>query len=313
MPVSTRRDAPPVPRNRRLRMLCWNIQFAAGRGQHFFYDGGQAVSVDRRTVERHLDAIAEVIRREAPDLVLLQEVDRRSRRTARVDQHAELLVRVPYPCHVSTPYFRVPYVPYPPHEHLGRMDMHLSVFSTFGVSHALRHALAPIQGERWLRRQFNLRRALLELALPLADGGHMRVFDTHLSAFSHGDGTLALQIGAIDARLATTEREGIPWLLGADLNTLPPGDDPTRLGTDADLYADGSRVAPLIDHYRWPVRPDAPPAWTYQPFGGTPDRTIDYVLHGRAITAVDFRVLSDVADVSDHLPLVFDFVIPAAR
>lgn len=314
VPVTCDEAAPVLHRGERIRALVWNVQFAGGREHHFFYDGGTAVSVPADAVDRNLDRIAEVIARFDPDLVILQEVDRRSRRTGRIDQHAELLLRTPYPCHVSTPYHRAPYVPWPPAEHMGRVDTHLSVFSRYRIEGAIRHQL-PLLNESWVRQQFNLRRALLEVRLPLAGGDHLLVFDTHLSAFSRGDGTLARQVGTIDGRLAEAEARSTPWILGADLNTLPPGDDATRLGADAVLYADGSQVAPLIERYHWPVPAielarDPQPWRTYLPFGATaPDRTIDYVLHGSHVDPLAFSVVSDVLDASDHLPLLFDFEI----
>lgn len=314
VPVSCARDAPVLRRGQPVRALVWNIQYAAGREHHFFYDGGDAVSVSGATVERTLDRIARVIARVDPDFVLLQEVDRDSRRTARIDQHAELLRRVAFPCHVSTPYFRAPYVPHPPGEHLGRMDMHLSVFSKFRLDGARRHQLALLD-EPWLRRQFNLRRALLEVRVPLEEGGQLVVFDSHLSAFSHGDGTLGRQVAQLQEHFEAAEAEGTPWIFGADLNTLPPGDDPSRLAGEATLYADGSQSAPLIARYGWPVpreelATDPAPWYTYLPFGADrPDRTIDYVFHGTGVLPGAFAVLSDVTDTSDHLPLLFDFVV----
>lgn len=318
VPTSCERDAPVLRRGQPVRALVWNIQYAAGREHHFFYDGGEAVSVSGATVEATLDRIAEVLARVDPDFVLLQEVDRNSRRTARIDQHAELLRRVPYPCHVSTPYYRAPYVPYPPHEHLGRMDMHLSVFSKYRIGGARRHQLARLD-EPWWRRQFNLRRALLEVRVPLEDGGELIVFDSHLSAFSHGDGTLGRQVAQLGEHFAQAEAEGTPWIFGADLNTLPPGDDPARLSSESDLYSDGSRSAPLVAQYGWPVpraelESDPTPWYTYLPFGAErPDRTIDYVFHGSLVEPGAFSVLSDVTDVSDHLPLLFDFEVKARR
>lgn len=315
VPVTCDRDAPVLHRGQRVRALVWNVQYAAGRDHHFFYDGGTSVAVDAATVGGNLDRIAEVIARFDPDLVILQEVDRRSRRTARIDEHAELLLRVPYACHASTPYHRVPYVPFPANEHLGRVDMHLSVFSRFRLDGAVRHQL-PLMDETWVRRQFNLRRALLEVRVPLAGGDDdLVVFNSHLSSFTHGDGTLARQVAVVDERLAEVESAATPWFLGADLNTLPPGDDPTRLGAHAALYPDGSQVAPLIDRYHWPVPPaelasDPEPWRTYLPFGATrPDRTIDYVLHGSTVAPLGFSVVTDVTDVSDHLPLLFDFEV----
>src|SRR5690606_7940906 len=140
--------------------------------------------------------IAEVVRAADPDIVLWQEVDRGSRRTAFVDQLEALQARLDLPCAVATPYHRAPYVPHPSHEHLGRVDMNLAVSSRYRLSSATRWQL-PLLQESAVRRLFNLRRALLEVRVPVEGGGELRLFDTHLSAFSRGDGTLPKQIAAV--------------------------------------------------------------------------------------------------------------------
>ena len=38
-------EAPTLPSDRALRVLIWNVQFAASTKHHFFYDGGDDVSV----------------------------------------------------------------------------------------------------------------------------------------------------------------------------------------------------------------------------------------------------------------------------
>jgi endonuclease/exonuclease/phosphatase family metal-dependent hydrolase len=226
-----------------------------------------------------------------------------------VDQHAELLARAPYPCHASTAYHRVRYVPFPPGAHLGRVDTHLSVFSRVALARGWRHAL-PTLAESWLRRQFNLRRAMLELEAPLADGRALRLGDVHLSAFSHGDGTLPKQVDRVLDRLDRARAEGALVLCGGDFNALPPGDDPERLGPDADQYrADRDVVRPLFDRYRSAIPAEAhrdePERWrTWLPFGSTvADRAIDHLFVGEGIEVLDVAVLTGVDDVSDHLPL----------
>lgn len=66
-----------------MRLLTWNI--AHGRGL-----ARRQSSLARATIERNLAAIAEVIRREQPDVVALQEVDRHSSWSGGFD-HLELL------------------------------------------------------------------------------------------------------------------------------------------------------------------------------------------------------------------------------
>ena len=114
-------DAPAVPRGRPLKVLVWNAQFAAGRSQTFFYDGGRAVSVPPSEVTSTLRGLRAAVEAVQPDFVLWQELDRDSRRTGRVDELADLARG--WPCLASTPYYKVRHVPSPSWEHLGRVDL----------------------------------------------------------------------------------------------------------------------------------------------------------------------------------------------
>lgn len=311
--VSCPPDMPAVPQGKPLRVVMWNIQFGAGRAHHFFYEGGEAVSVPEDEVRANLDGIAAWLREARPDVVLLQEVDRRSKRTGKLDQHELLRAELDLPCHVSTPYFKVPYVPAPPGEHLGRVDMHLTALSRYRIDAATRHQLAMLQ-ESAVKRQFNLKRALLELELPTEGGPPLVLLNTHLSAYALGDGTLERQLAQLDDALARIEGEGRPWVLAGDLNALPPGDDPARLGVDAKLYTTPSPLAPLFAKRASAVpltelQADPEPWHTYLPHGAAgPDRTLDYVFTGGvAVHALGVR--RDAGDLSDHTPVVLDFAV----
>lgn len=309
VPIQQTTTLPPLIPGQPLSLLLWNVQYAAGRDQVFFYDGGPAVHVAADVVQQSLDRIGAVLRQVDADLVLLQEVDRSSDRTGRVDQLAELLRRAPYPLHLSAPYHRSPYIPFPDRQHLGRMDMHLVVLSRIQIHQAIRHQL-PTLRESWLRRQFNLRRALLELRLPRAGEGELAVMLTHLSAFSRGDGTLPRQVAALVQRLCDLDQDAVPWLLGGDLNALPPGDDPARLGVGAALYPE--RITPisvLFDRWRSVIDAEAhassPQRWrTWLPPGERrADRALDHAFTSIGLEVLEVDVLRQVDDVSDHLPI----------
>ena len=314
-PVTCSTEIPMVSRKMPLRILSWNIQYAASRQHHFFYDRGDAVSVTKDEVHQTLEDIAAIIRQFNPDIVLLQEVDRNSRRTRFVDQHTELLQKLDYPCHSTTPYYRVPYVPFPSLEHLGRMDMHLTVLSRFHIDSVTRFQL-PLLKESRLRQLFNLRRALMEIRLPTTDGGELLLYNTHLSAFSWGDGTLARQMEVVDQRLQQVEAQKLPWMLAGDLNSLPPGDKPARLGVaEASKYPeDTTPVQSLISRYGHPIPPQRyashGPRWhTYQPFGGVPDRTLDYMFFGSGVQMLSYSVVQEANGPSDHLPLLMELQV----
>lgn len=315
IPVHGPRVGPAPPEG--LRVVVWNVQYGAGREQLFFYDGGDAVSVDRATVMTVLDGLAARLRALDADVLLLQEVDRGSRRTAFVDQHAWLVDALPdHRWHASTPYHRVPYVPAPAHEHLGRVDMHLSVFSRYPLDPGVRWQL-PLLRESRVRRIFNLRRAVMDLPLRMAHGT-LRLLHTHLSAFSRGDGTVPRQIASLRHRAAAARADGDAWLLAGDFNALPPGVDPRALDHDhlygavsplGPLFGEATAAVPLVAHRADPGR------WhTWVPFGGrVPDRTIDHAFGSPDVHFHDVWVDRGSLGLSDHLPLVFDLSLGTRR
>jgi len=289
-----------------LCLLSWNVQFAAGRGLHFFYDGGPDVHVPEATVRRTLAAIGDRIQREAPDLLLLQEVDRDSRRTARIDQLPPLLEAAGARRWASAWYHRAPLVPHPLPRMLGRVDLHQVLASRFQMRGGERIPLPQLR-EGWLRRTFNLKRALLWAELPVEGWDrplHLAV--THLSAFSRGDGTLARQVEILARWMDEREQRGQPYVLAGDMNLLPPGDDPARLPDGPGSYADDPNpMERLVRDFRPALPREAlldPAQRTYLPYGAAaPDRLIDWVFVGPRIEVLEAGPLPDPDGLSDHL------------
>lgn len=315
-PATTGPAAPLVP-GEPFTVVSWNLQFGGSRKHHFFYDGGDAVSVPPADVAETTAGIAATLTRLGPDLALLQEVDRDSARTGRVDQHSLYAAALGAPVHLSTPYHRSPFVPKPLTDPLGRVDLHLSAFSRHAVSAATRIQL-PLQPANPVVQAFTLKRCLLHLDLPIRGAAHpLAVGLTHLDAFTYGDGTLDRQV---DALLAWVHARppGQPWVLAGDFNLLPPGDDRTRLpAKEAALYADDpnplARVWPRLTEAFGPdlLRPEAR---TYLPFASAaPDRKIDYLFVGGPIEVLSAAVDDAGPRWSDHLPLrVVVRILPGA-
>jgi endonuclease/exonuclease/phosphatase family metal-dependent hydrolase len=296
-----------------LRILSWNVQYSASRNYHFFYDGGKAVIASKKDVDATIAKLIAVVKEYNPDIVLWQEVDVNSKRSAYTDQIALLQKGLSYPCQAHAPYFKSKFVPVPsPGNAIGQVDTRLVVFSKYKIDSATRHALPMLQ-ESFLRRAFNLKRAVLEVSLPLAEGGHLRLFDTHFSAFSYGDGTLAKQVAKFSELLNTAKKKGDYWLAAGDLNLLPPGDNPNRLKKEKTLYADKNNpIEPLFKSFK-----NALPLAEYKK---NPDKHNTYLLYGEKKTDrwIDHIFVSDLFDVtsyavpqkhyniSDHLPIVVD-------
>ncbi|MDP2309370.1 MAG: endonuclease/exonuclease/phosphatase family protein [Pseudomonadota bacterium] len=308
IPVVTRGPVAPLRPGVPFTVLCWNIQFAGTRRLKFFYDGGDAVHVPAVDRELGLAGISEELRAADADIVLLQEVDRDSDRTGRVDELGALLERAPYPAFASAPCHRSRFVPVPTRAPLGRVDMHVAMLAKVPLESAIRIQLPLLREPRW-RRAFNLKRCLLWAQVPI-DGWErpLHVAVTHLAAFSRGDGTLGRQVAVLSQWMEDRERAGDPFVLGGDLNLLPPGDDPLRLGADAIEYGDRPNpIEVLIPRFRTVIPPselrDSDNA-TYLPWGAVvADRMLDYLFVSDGIEVVEAGPVSRREPVSDHHPL----------
>jgi len=81
--------APKLRPGQQLKILSWNLQFLAGRprpGNNFFFDGGSDPWPSLQTVMANARAVANIIRQEDPDVILLQELDDGAERTHFKDQ-----------------------------------------------------------------------------------------------------------------------------------------------------------------------------------------------------------------------------------
>ena len=190
--------------------------------------------------------------------------------------------------------------------------MHLGIF-TRGPLNSAKRVQLPMLSENRLRRAFNLKRALLTATIPINGSPKpLAIAVTHLSAFSYGDGTLERQVAKLDEWMGQHDPDQ-PWILAGDMNMLPPGDDPDRLGeVEAVAYADEKNpLEAIIPKYKTVfTKLLSPESYTYLPFiAKAPDRKIDYIFYGGPIDVVSTHIGKEHLPLSDHLPLVVEFVV----
>ena len=300
-----------IPVNKDITLVSWNIQFCGSRKHQFFYDHGKAVFVPKEDVLETQESIRALLLNEGADISLLQEIDRFSDRTQNIDQLETLRNYLKGLSWMVTPYHKVAYVPHPQHEPMGRVNLNLGIISRYQLLNGKRHQLALLDEPRW-RQYFNLKRALLESSIPL-DGqiGTLKIAVTHLSAFSHGDGTLDKQVAQLKEWMESQPPDQA-WILAGDFNLLPPNDYLPRLKEDAELYSDAKNpIEALIPKFKTAfVEHLAAKNYTYLPFGAKePDRKIDYIFYGGPIEIKSALILRYASDISDHLPLKITFQI----
>ncbi len=316
---------PPLPTDRPVKVLSWNVQYMAGKDYVFFYDlldgSGPDTRPSPQAVERTLQEVARIVLDEDPDILLLQELDDGAARTGKGDQVQQLLALLPrsYSAHASAFYWKAPFVPHP--KILGSVGMKLTIISKYRISRATRHQL-PLMPDNFIVRPFNFKRAVLEVGIERSDGTELVVMSTHLDAFAQGTDTMEKQVAAVGALLDGLTAQGKPWIIGGDFNLLAPGPSYSRLPPKEQQYFNPqTEIAPLFDSFASvPSIDDINGAdfarWFTQFPNGVravgPDRTIDYLFYSPLLKVAESQVRNhDTLYISDHLPVVATF-LPSA-
>ncbi|MBS3757136.1 MAG: endonuclease/exonuclease/phosphatase family protein [Desulfobacterales bacterium] len=303
-----------------IKVLSWNVQYMAGKGHCFFYEGGTDKAPTETEVIQTLNHAARVIKIENPDMILLQEIDEGAKRSHYMDQLKMLCERLDgmYPCRSEAFYWKAGFVPHP--DIMGAVGMKLVILSKYRISAAKRYQL-PLIPENWLFQQFNLKRALLEVRIPFGEH-ELIIMNTHLSAFAQGTDTMEKQIAAVKSIIKKHSGKNRPWIAGGDFNLLPPGNAYQALPPkQRSAYRRKTEIKPLFEAFhaipgkedvdgnsreKWfthfPNRPDIK----------APNRTIDYIFYSDRVKRKSAHVRrSDTLDISDHLPVVAEFTLPA--
>lgn len=305
VPVNNAENPQSLANKEQIKLLSWNIQFMAGKDYYFYYEGGSDERPSPEAIDRTTREVARIIKEEDPDIVLLQEVDDGAKRTDHEDQLQKLLELLPeeYSCHSSTFYWQAAFAPHP--NIMGSVGMKLSLISKYKIESATRYQLA-LKPDNWFVKQFDLKRAVLEVRLPRKEGKDLVVFNTHLTAFAFGSDVRSRQVKEIRTILKQTSNEGNPWIIGGDFNLQPPG---TKAEGD-----EGEVIKPLFEAYQAvpgleEIHGPNPEEW-YTHFPNDPEikapnKTIDYLFLSENTSLGDHYVRQKgTLDISDHLPLV---------
>ncbi len=336
-------DVSVHPGNRPLKVLSYNIQYMASKEYIFFYDIDQSNAervaavaqagktlADRpalRRIKWTIEEVAKIIEAEQPDVVLIQEINTGAdSRTHYVDQVGALLDRLgrqTFPCYADTPYWQAEYILHP--NIMGPVDMRLLTLSRHRIESATRHQL-PRPEINPVERPFYFQRAILETRHARSDGSSIAMLNTHFEAWGAGTGVMQRQVAHTLQILESLDAGGVPWMLGGDLNLLPPDEQRqrTRIGlAQTGVYDEEPAIRPLYDNYGAipsleNLLGENESAWfTHMPNDPTvsaPDRTIDYIFYSDQWRLDSAKVLQGSSwKVSDHLPMVGSFSLSGER
>jgi len=323
---------PPPTSVDRIKVMTWNIRFGAGRLPWFGDSNGDRVILTDGEVLYHLKGIAEKLKESEPDILLLQEVDIQSKRSAYIDQVQWLLDHTYFNYGAYASVWKAQVVP---SDGLGRMDMGTAVLSRWPIKKAVRIKL-PLRGDQdALTKAFYLRRNILKTRIALPGLDEFYAVNIHTSAFSTDD-TKKKQLDILKDELDKLVQNGIPFVAGGDLNSLPPvatkidycmedkADDESFHGPNDDpQHKEGSWFGPeitwlqdLYDAYTPAVSledyaKDESAYFTHTTNWTAPyDRKLDYLFAKHPWVVGSDVTHKDASPWSDHAPVSAEWEVP---
>lgn len=282
-----------------LTLITWNIGYGGlGAEQDFFFDGGYNVRPNTELSEFYLNGILGFLAEQRDvDVLMLQEVDKDSRRSYHVDQETEISEALPGYASGFAYNYKTQFVPEPLREPYGKCMAGLMTLGKVKPGESIRHALAA--DASWPVGLFMLDRCFLawRYADYFKDGSDLVLVNLHLSAYDDGS-VKQQQMDSLAGYLRKEAQLGNRIIVGGDWNQQAPG-------------------------YRWSlagsqVKTDFPdPGWTWVApdtttnraleTGYQPDKTlevcIDFFLLSPNLKAIDVKRVNQYFAFSDHEPV----------
>ena len=298
-------------------VVSWNIGYAAlGDTADFFMDGGTMVrGQSKETVLLNLDGIEETIDALHPDVLFVQEIDKGSSRSRKVNELEQITSHLSaYQASFANNY-KVAYVPYPVPP-LGKVDSGVATYSLFAVKEAQRVQL-PVPFS-WPVRIINLKRCLLINRVPVeGTDKELVLVNLHLEAYDDGEGKTA-QTRMLSELLDAEAKKGNFVIAGGDFNQIFSSTDSARFPVkEGNWQAGRIEVDQFSDGWQFLMDETVPSCRLLnEPYKGADHDTFQYYLIDGFIVSKNLKVeLVETQDlgfiVSDHNPVLLKVTLSA--
>ena len=208
--------------NDTLKVMTWNIRFGAGRIPFFGDSCGDRVLMAQAETEGYLNLIVAYINSTEPDILLLQEVDISSKRSAYVNQLQYILDRTHLNYGAYASMWNAEIIP---SDGLGKVDAGNAVLSRWKITDAERIQLPLRTDQDPLTQYFYLRRNILKAKINIPElDTTLYAVNIHATAFATDD-TKEKHIEKYKEVLDDLHSQDVLFVTGGDLNSVPPSAD----------------------------------------------------------------------------------------
>jgi endonuclease/exonuclease/phosphatase family metal-dependent hydrolase len=274
--VTTRSElVPPVdPAPAELTVMAWNVKYGAARIDFWFDYWGDRVQMSYEEVAGNMDDIYRLVREVDPDILLTEEIEVNSRRSAYYDMVQGMLegTNLNYAAYIQTWNSR-----YVPSEGVGRIDLGNAIFSRYPITFAERIRQDDRTDQSGVTTAFYIHRMIGRAVIDVGASRQVAAYVVHTEAYDN-DGTKGRQIRQIHEVVSA---ESMPFVLGGDFNELPPtaiklagfpDEHPSTLGTEFEQ-------PPYTPELMQPFYDDFLPWVTLDRYGATEEEQSRFFTH----------------------------------
>jgi endonuclease/exonuclease/phosphatase family metal-dependent hydrolase len=294
-------------------LLTWNIGYAGlDRDMDFFKDGGTKVITPEDNCRENISAIADFLaNNDTVDFILLQEIDKDSKRSYRIDQYQKLSEKLSGYNPFFAKNYDVFFVPVPPTKPMGKVLSGIATFSKFIPESSTRYSLPGDFG--FPTQLFYLDRCFMVNRYKTANGKELVLINTHNEAFDEGGTIRKTQMKKLREFVLNEYNSGNYVIAGGDWNQFPPDFKPAFHGNKeftgqiGNFYLMGIESDYMPGEWKWIYDPGTPSFRTlikaYDP-ATTPTSVCDIFLISPNIKSVSVKCHHLGFANSDHNPVI---------
>ena len=304
--ISSNESASVMSDSAEISLLTWNIGYCGlDKAMDFFYDGGTKVFTPKKTFDQNLSAVLKFLKsNDTIDFIFLQEVDRKSKRSYKVDEYSTITGHLKTHSSDFATNYDVFFVPVPPASPMGKVFSGISIMSKYEPSSSIRYAFPGQYG--FPKQLFMLDRCFLVNRYPLTNRKELIIINTHNEAFDPGDIRKA-QMDYLKNFILNEYRNGNYIIAGGDWNQCPPGFKPEFTENKVNTNQMVLNSDYLPEEWKWAYDNTTPSNRTvvsgYNP-STTTTTTIDFFLLSPNIESVSIKCINLNFENSDHNPVI---------
>ncbi len=312
--VISQSDKPSVLNDSRtFTLLTWNIGYAGlDKDMDFFFDGGIKVITPEKNCLENISAISDFLKRnDTIDFIFIQEIDRNSKRSYRIDQYQRLseILSGYQPSFAKN--YDVFFVPMPPANPMGKVLSGIATFSKFIPESSTRYSLPGDFG--FPTQLFKLDRCFMVNRYRIENGKELVLINTHNEAFDKGGDIRKAQMEKLREFVLNEYNAGNYVITGGDWNQYPPDFKPDFTGNKGftgqigNFNLVGIESSFIPEEWKWIYDPATPSFRTvmaaYDPTT-TPTSVCDIFLVSPNIESVSVKCQHLGFTNSDHNPVI---------